>query len=246
MSNKQNIETFNTYFNKLDQFLEKELDCIGEKKYFSTKVNEFIQKEKRFKSLEMDFSLIRDLRNLMIHEKIEEYPIIPSTMTCNKLIDLYNTISKPPKWDSIGVSREREQIFKCTEKDRVSEVINIMSKNTFTHVPVVKDDIFQWLLSESVYMNWLNDLMKNGEGYDKKAYVSDLKKYADVGNDTYEFLPNNTDVFAIKETFEQKTSEISRNTFSRLGVIFITEGGTKKEEILGLITAWDLGKIKNI
>lgn len=244
MSNKQNIETFNTYFNKLDQYLEKVLDCIGEEKSFGYKTNEFIQKNKRFKFLEMDFSLIRELRNLMIHKKIEEYPIIPSLNTCNKLINLYKKISKPPKWDSIAVSRA--QIFKCTEEDSVSEVINEMSKNTYTHVPVVKNNIFQWLLSESVYMNWLNDLIKGEKEFDKKTKVSDLKKYAEKGNDTYSFLPDNTDVYAVQEKFEEKTNEVSRNTFRRLGVIFITKGGTEKEEILGLITAWDLGKIRNI
>jgi CBS domain-containing protein len=243
MSNKQNIETFNTYFNKLDKYLERELDCIDKRKSFASKTKEFIEKNKRFKFLESNLSYIREVRNLMVHEKIEidDYPIIPSKDTCNKLIELYSTISKPPRWDSIAVSKN--EIYKCTEKDTVSEVINEMSKNTFTHVPVVKGNVFQWLLSESVYMHWLNDLVKNGKDFDKDICISDLKKYSEKVNDTYLFLPNKTDVFAIEEEFENKTREVSRNSFKRLGVIFITKDGKKTQEILGLITAWDLGKI---
>jgi len=42
-------------------------------------------------------------------------------------------------------------------------------------------------------------------------------------------------------SFQERKGEVSK----RLGVIFITNSGKETEKILGLITAWDLGKIED-
>ena len=110
-----------------------------------------------------------------------------------------------------------------------------MAENTFTHVPVVKNGIFQWLLSESVFVQWLSEVIEKGEIITEATSVSQLRNYM--------FLSREADVYQIKEEFERVTRERKDRNFKRLGVIFISNSGKPTEKILGLITAWDIGKI---
>ncbi len=118
-----------------------------------------------------------------------------------------------------------------------------MAENTFTHVPVVKNGIFQWLLSESVFVQWLSEVIEKGEIITEATSVSQLRKYVKRTNDDYMFLSREADVYQIKEEFERVTRERKDRNFKRLGVIFISNSGKPTEKILGLITAWDIGKI---
>lgn len=182
---------------------------------------------------------INHVRNVIVHDyKDLKSPVIPSDLLCKKLEFILQQFKNPPKWDSIAI----RDIYSCSEDDQISDVIKEMAENTFTHVPVVKDGIFQWLLSESLYIQWIKDIYaKENCLLSTESKVSELKKYLNNINDDYKFLPRDTDIYTITEKFEKAIKEKKR-----LGVIFITQSGKETEKILGLITAWDLGKVDNI
>ncbi|HPM14102.1 MAG TPA: hypothetical protein PLK49_01715, partial [Candidatus Dojkabacteria bacterium] len=112
-------------------------------------------------------------------------------------------------------------------------------------VPVVKDGIFQWLLSESIYVQWLSEVIEKEGICTTESTISQLKKYAKKTNDDYLFLSRDADIYLIREKFEKAIQEKKGEVSKRLGVIFITNSGKETEKILGLITAWDLGKIED-
>jgi len=55
----------------------------------------------------------------------------------------------------------------------------------------------------------------------------------------YWLAPRDMDALEIKEKFGDFIKD-----GKRLGVLFVIQNGKEGEGILGLITAWDLGKIK--
>lgn len=246
MDQKERVEEFRQYFNKLEKLIKER---NGEKdggdysfEAFSRSLRTFIFKFPRFSFLKEDLKLINDIRNVIVHDEIDECIVIPSDHMSQKIKSIYGTLSNPPKWDKIGV----REIYSCNEDDSIVTVVKEMARNTYTHVPVLKDGIFQWLLAESVYVQWLSNTMAGDGIISSETQIKDLKKYTAQINDEFAFLPRDTDIFKIRDLFEKYTKEKFDNSFKRLGVIFITQTGKKTEKILGLITAWDLAKINNL
>lgn len=238
-----NLNKFLGDFNELDKVIKKKLNST--KGEFGPKFEQFINKNPGYKTLKEDVDFIRIIRNLIPHNW-EKYgsPFIPTSGLCTKLERILINIKNPPKWSSIAI--KTKQIYYCEDDDLISEVVKKMAENTFTHVPVLKSGEFQWLLSESIYVQWLSDVIGKNGRLPLGTKVSQLKKYINRTNDEYLILSEKTNVYEIKEEFRQYIRKRNSTSFKRLGVIFITKNGKKTEKIKGLITAWDLGKIKNI
>ena len=58
-------------------------------------------------------------------------------------------------------------------------------------------------------------------------------------NEYFEFVSANTNAFLIKKWF----TEAVKNR-KRLGAVFVTTNGQQDGKLLGIITAWDLPRIK--
>lgn len=243
MQEQKNVRKFNSNFNELDRFFTVETN--GLEGHFYESMSNFLKKNSRYQHLKMDIDYIRDVRNVITHkENMDGVPVIPTDALCEKLEYILKQVKNPPKWDNIAIPGNR--VFSCTEDNLISNIVQEMAKNTYTHVPVVKDGIFQWLLSESIYVQWLSNIFEKDGVCSTESKISELRKYSSKTNDDYIFLSRDTDIYRIKEKFENAIREKRDGMSKRLGVIFITNSGKDSEKILGLITSWDLGKIKNI
>ena len=241
MEDSRNVRKFNSDFNELDSFFTQEIN--GQEGHFSENMHKFLSINPRYQHFKNDIDYINDVRKIIIHkENVEGVSVIPTNALCNKLEYILKQIKNPPKWNSIAIPAN--QIYSCSEEDLISDVVRIMAENTFTHVPVVRNGIFQWLLSESLYVQWLSEVIEKEGVCTAESKVSQLKKYVKKVNDDYMFLSRDADIYQIREQFEKVTRERKEKNFKRLGVIFITNSGKSTEKILGLITAWDIGKIK--
>lgn len=240
MEESRNVRKFISDFNDLDRYFTQEVK--GQEGHFYENMIKFLRLNPRYQHFKNDIDYINDVRKIVTHkENMEGVPVIPTDALCNKLEYVFKQIKNPPKWNSIAILAN--QIFSCSEDDQISDVLKEMAENTFTHVPVVKNGIFQWLLSESVYVQWLSEVIEKEGICTEETTVSQLRKYVKKTNDDYIFLSREADVYQIKEEFERVTKERKDRNFKRLGVIFISNSGKSAEKILGLITAWDIGKI---
>jgi len=243
MEESRNVRKFKSDYNELDRFFTQEVN--GQEGHFYENMLKFLRLNPRYQQFKNDIDYINDVRKIVTHkENMEGVPVIPTDALCNKLEDTLNKIKNPPKWDSIAILGNN--IYSCTEGDSISDVVKKMANNTYTHVPVVKNGLFEWLLSESVFVQWLGEIIEKEEIITEATSVSQLRKYVKNTNDAYEFLSRDTDIYTIKEKFENAIKEKINGISKRLGVIFITNSGRESEKILGLITAWDIGKIKDI
>ncbi|NLA39749.1 MAG: CBS domain-containing protein [Methanomicrobiales archaeon] len=240
MEESRNVRKFKSDYNELDRFFTQEVN--GPEGHFYENMLKFLRLNPRYQHFKNDIDYINEVRKIVTHkENMEGVPVIPTDALCNKLEYTLKQIKNPPKWSSIAIPAN--QIYSCTEEDSISDVVKEMANNTYTHVPVVKDGLFEWLLSESVFVQWLSEIIEKEEIITEATSVSQLRKYAKNTNDAYEFLSRDTDIYTIKEKFENAIKEKRNGISKRLGVIFITNSGRESEKILGLITAWDVGKI---
>jgi len=175
------------------------------------------------------------IRNELVH-KYQNYIDITDTTIDN--IQKYVNILKNPKtcYDYFKVD-----VFQCSQNDKLVDIIKIMKDNLYTNIPVYSsDNQFVWILSESsiTYFIW-EKIEEDGTLLLENIKIWDIN--LDNWNDLHEFISRRVNIYEIEEMFNNSIKDNKR-----LGAIFITNLWKDSEKIDGIITAWDLPKIKNL
>lgn len=177
------------------------------------------------------------LRNVVAHIDREKYIADINEYAFNELNKFIQLLEKPPK----AIDVFNAEIFKCSTTDISDSVLRKMKERLYTHIPVYDNGKFIGVLSESTILEWLVENIEAGKVNFHKKTIGDInRKYLNNKIDLYKFAPSNKSVFEIQKMFDEAIENKKR-----LGVVFITENGKSTGEILGLVTAWDLPKIRD-
>jgi len=235
----EKTEKFRKLFNQLEEILAQ---ISGKSKYdtFISKLNSACRNSGRLNVMRSKIDWMTDLRNVLIHEDkfVDKSEIaIPCEWVIEELENIIKSLTNPQNAFDIAT----RNIYSCNPNDFIAKVIREMSAKTFTHVPVISDNQFLGLLTESAILAWLGDKAVDDGFILEEKTIKELEKYYKNGtiNDHYQFIPRDMDVFEVKERFTDFIKD-----GKRLGVLFVTQNGKAGEGILGMVTAWDLGKIK--
>lgn len=225
----------------LEEFrmLEKKLKEIGGAEDDTVRYKDILNKAKQKNpAVEYYEGLLWDLyglRNVFSHTDRDKYIAEVNDMAFEKIKDILKILTKPPQ---VGTCFNKN-VFVTNTEDRIEEVILTMKEKLYTHVPVYNKKKFIGVLSETTIFDWLVESIKKAETDFRKKIVGDINpKYLNSKENKYEFISTQTSIFEIKKLFNNYIEKQKR-----LGVIFITKTGTKNQNILGIITAWDLPKI---
>lgn len=180
---------------------------------------------------------LRALRNVFSHRDRAKYIAQLEDHVLADLDDIYSLVVHPPT---------ALQVFGCEvygarREDAIFEVMDAMSKNVYTHVPVVEAGKIVGVFSANTFFEWAHDVL--GERSDAtftKKHVRDIDR-AYILPPTVYFNCIRPDVPAgsVDAIFREKTTQSVR-----LDCLFITRDGTKSSDILGIVTPWDLYKIR--
>jgi len=177
------------------------------------------------------------LRNVLFHCDRKKY-IKMNDIALESVENLLDLLDNPPK----VIDRFKADVYRVDLNDRVDEVVFRMKEKNYTHIPVYDDDKFVGVFTETSLLDWLAGNIKNGEADFRKTQMKDInKQYLHTQNNGYKFVAPSFNVFEVQSEFEKAI-----NDKKRLGVIFITDSGKQDGKIVGIITAWDLPKIKNL
>jgi CBS domain-containing protein len=135
---------------------------------------------------------------------------------------------------AIDIATLEDSLYKAHLDTPVKEIVRVMSRRMFSHIPVVNDEEFVGVFSENSLLQLIAD-----EKLDLDKKMSDVRDCLEnaEGADEYDFLPADADFHDVHYLFEQHIDK-----GKRLGVVFLTSDGKPSPEIKGLITAWDLYK----
>jgi predicted transcriptional regulator len=115
-----------------------------------------------------------------------------------------------------------------------------MFENSFSQLPVYKNNLFYDLLTNNTISRWLGANVKEEIFSIKETPVSEVLKFTEI-KDNYIFLDKEDNINKALESF---------NEFEKLGTpldaILITNNGSSTGELLGIITYTDLPKILNL
>ena len=216
--------------------IEDELDdkYKNSRRHYSSVVFEFI-KDYESAPVRDKLDLCRHIRNLMAHSaNMDGEPVVvPSEPVTRALQEVLDFVRRPPL--AIEFATKGERVLKAGANQKVLRVMELMDKNGYSHVPVMKENRFYGVFSSGSVFRYL--LRNGGKGISPDTTIKELRGYLAVEEhiENYEFVPADATYIYVRERFEQV-----RAKNKRVSVIFITQDGRPDQPLLGMLTPWDV------
>lgn len=228
-------EDFRQEFILLENAIEKKYyrNFEGNKK-FGEMIKELRNKKEKIITYyykELDY--LRELRNIIVHEKIKDcnYIVAPHPYIIERIRHIRLDIENPPTaFKKYAITN----VFTADINDEILEIMKVMKEKAFTHIPIYNEGKLVGIFSEYVLFNVIleqNEIISTNETF--KTIEKYLNEY-DEGIEQFEFLNINTDIFTVYELFEKAVNNHKRLT------VFFTDNAKENGKILGIITAWDI------
>jgi len=229
--------------NFIDQYqiLEKKLKKIARSKDGARLADIVSNVCNKNKFLESKRSLLYDLnalRGVFSHQKRDRYIAEVNDLAITEVTKILEILDNPPKVGDVF----KTDMFVARMDDNVDYILREMQKNIYTHIPVYDNcNNYIGTFTETSLLDWLVDFIKDGHAYFNKTKMSDVKhKYLHSKINRVAFIKPEKSIFEIEKMFEDVVKKEQR-----LGAIFITKDGKEHGELpIGIITAWDLYRIK--
>lgn len=232
-------DEYRRIYNEIEALFKKKLGIVKHEKMVAM-IDELIAKHDRVVyQYRTELDQHRQLRNAIFHQSTDKAIAEPNQETLDSFRSLLEKLKSP----QTAIDICTKPVKKFQTSDLIKNAIQQMAENTLTNVPVYNDEKLAGILSEQTYVKWL------AAGYTEDGFIKTDSKVADIvdyldpingNNDNeYRFVKPNTDVFTIQDMFEDA---LKRG--KRLSAIFVTNSGKQTEGLLGIITAWDLSRIK--
>jgi hypothetical protein len=229
-------QDFLSTFNRIENVLQ---EMYGSTKYvgFKRMVETLSKSSGLIAEYALDLIEYLQLRNAIVHKTTGQPIAEPHSEVVTAIKDLYRSLSNPPMASSLAA----KPVYSCRTADRLIDVIFKMKQNFYSMVPVYHDHHFVGVMSDHSLVLWMGSL-KKGENVDLNTQtIGGLQDYFGHEDDKYSgyrFIKPDTDIYTVRDFFLSFISEKKR-----LGAVFITPSGNSQQEILGIITAWDMSKI---
>lgn len=216
--------------------IEDELDdkYRNARRHYSSVVFEFI-KDYESAPVRDKLDICRHIRNLMAHSaNMEGVPVVePSQPVVDALQEVLDFVRRPPL--AIDYATRGDRVLKVGANQKVLRVMELMEKNGYSHVPVMKEDRFYGVFSSGSVMRYL--LKNRGKGLTPETTIKEMRGYLAVEEhiENYEFVSVEATYIYVRQRFEQV-----RAKNKRVSVIFITQDGKPDQPLLGMLTPWDV------
>nr|WP_255620846.1 CBS domain-containing protein [Salinicoccus sp. RF5] len=154
------------------------------------------------------------------------------------MIEIRNQIEYPTKVNKIF--KNHVQCFKA--EDNLKDVLNYIKDKSYTQFPVFDQNEFLGLVSDNGITFWLSEVIK-----EEIVDLSEVKIADVIGHDenrmNYVTIKADMSLYNVDELFSRRIRNGERGV-----VLLITALGKieKPEDIIGIITPWDLPKINEI
>jgi CBS domain-containing protein len=229
---RKRLELFLDLYKQIEDVLEEKYR--NSRRHYTSAVYEFI-KDYESAPVRDKLDICRHIRNLMAHSaNMDGEPVVvPSQPVVDALQEVLDFVSRPPL--ALEYATKGERVLKVGLNQKVLRVMELMEKNGYSHVPVMKDGRFYGVFSVGAVFRYV--LRRRGKGLDPEATIKDLKGYLAVEEHTenYEFVPADASYIAVRQRFE-----LPRAKNKRVAVIFITQDGKPDQPLLGMLTPWDV------
>jgi len=236
MQAQNDTQKFIDLYNSLDDYMRKYLRAERHVDH-SSLLYAMIDKNRIFSAYSKDLRMFAEIRNMLVHNPYpqEAKPLLyPHEYIVKKYEEILALILFPQKALSVAVPSPK--IYKTTLSANAQELMEVMVKNNFTHIPVIENDSLVGIFSENTLLSYV---VSNKECIIlPDTLVKEFEEFVYLDkhmNEIFEFVSRNTLLSDVEELFNK-----GMKAGKRIAVVFVTEHGKSAEKILGMITPWDL------
>jgi len=230
---ERNSERFLKKYRVLEGLLEKRYE--GEKVSSSSIVIEYIRDEDS-EPVRVDLDLLREIRNILSHNAGTngEAVVEPSDEMLARLDTVIEYVRRPHFAAEFGTPADR--ILSAHPNDGILTVMRNMRKNGYSHVPVKEDGRIVGVFSIKCLFDYLaeNDL----DSLRNHARIRDLGERIRMDRkhgERYMLVSADTSIVSVRRAFKRYTEKNQR-----LSTVFVTQNGSPEEELIRIITPWDV------
>ncbi|SLM87170.1 MULTISPECIES: CBS domain-containing protein [Vagococcus] len=221
-------DTFLASFNKIEKWLRKQLNFPN-----NMGVTEMLRRVKKQSDLpirEIEYDLIEfsQLRNAIVHNRIETDFIIaePNEWAVNRILEIENKLLHPRLVER--VLKKNVKIF--TAEVPLQEILYIIVEKEYSQFPVYQNKKFRGLITTRGVGMWFAK-NANSSLLDLNYYTAiDILDIDNKSDAVYFLAPTDT---------EYKAKELFKNN-PRLEAILITENGRNNGKLIGIVSPKDL------
>jgi predicted transcriptional regulator len=230
---RENSERFLAAFSAIEKALRK-LVGVNRAEPFSSVVNKAAKRSGVVRAFEYDLKEYGDLRNAIVHERVNDQPIAePHPQIVQHLERIRTAILAPPRIEQ-GFLKPVEI---CSPNDPIGKPARTMLQGAFSQVPVYAEGRLIGLLTSETIARWLGAMLAEGIGLLEEARAETVLQYTE-DHDHYQLVSRQRPVVDVIEMFEEYTKR-----GKSLDAVIITQTGSREETPLGILTIFDLPQL---
>lgn len=231
----RNSDRFITAYNRIEKELAKK---VGEDSFlpFYRLIDQAKIKNSVARNYEEDLREFGDLRNAIVHHRTDvDYVIAEPHDEIVELIELIDQKVSNPL--NVGA------LFGCKvhlleTTDPLTKALELMRDNKFGQLPVYENGKFKGLITSAGITYWLAGHSTENSISQEIPTLSDVYNY-EKHKESFVFVERNLSVYEAEDYFKRAITK-----GRRLEALLITENAKDDEELIGIITPYDLLKIK--
>ncbi len=183
-----------------------------------------------------------DLRNAIVHDAVEPGRIIaePHPDVVERMEHIAAVLEQPP----LVTPEFERKVYTVRSQDSILDVMALIRRLGYTQFPIYdQEGSFTGLLTDRCLARWLTfELEKVRSNSLEAITVAEVAAYDKTQGKNVTFLAKDATIFDAYNEFERRIG----TDRPRLEAILITERGRKDEPLLGIITPWDILRIRSL
>ena len=183
---------------------------------------------------------LRKVRNALTHNPmLNGGPLVTlNAGVIPFLDDVIARIKELPTATNILIPRGK--VFSGALGDTIHQIVDTMLANVFSHVPVLdSNDRVIGVFSESTML----EMSKAGIADDGTTTLDAVSRFLPCDKHTAEvfrFVPKNDPIAHLRYLCAE-----ALDNHERIGMFFVTENGREEEQLLGILTVWDIAGVSD-
>jgi len=226
-------EEFLSVYNKTDHYL-RTFDNTDKYVNFSTIVSRTADKNGVVKQYKKKLLEYNDLRNAIVHERIDGKVIAePNQYALDDFKKIFTKISSPDL--ILSICNHKVKIL--DEGALLTEALMIMKQEDFSQIPIYRDNTFLCMLNSEIISSWLRNSIEEEMISIVETTVKEVIQFQ-VDNKKTIVKSRNINIYEIIDLYKKSAYEPLQ-----IDAILITQNGKKNEKPLTIITDSDIPSI---
>jgi CBS domain-containing protein len=234
--NEKNSDRFLAAFRKIENYLQEcDVRLRNDYNYEGfTKVLDIISENSPMvRSFKMKLHTYAKLRNAIVHDSTDEIIAEPNDKAVADIEKIADILESPP----LVIASFKREVHILRDYYNISTPLSKIKENNYSQFPVYdKNNKFVGLLSERCIARWLASQVKDNFVSLSNTTIGEVLEYDETDGSNVCFISKDTTIYDALNKFTAHHDM----KYSPIEAVLITEHGKESEELLGIITPWDV------